>query len=409
MWQWMKRWADWLRAEFQLRARGRRGGCSIAISYEELGQTCTGLPVPWSADSVVVEVVLALPAFACRKKDLFLQFPHCEPIPAESVRPDTSRRQRIVFRFRTPFWSQSGEVRWKSHRLVQVALPVLSAETFLKDLAISSASVAVRLGGQVVPARQFAPDDRSGLVASAVIHSPLGLAPLTALAPRVVFCNERTGRRHEAPITLTAEQRNAKETIVLAACPVRVRRPGKWTVAWRIGRRELAIQTVEAIAPRRFEESIRIADARFAADVKGCAIKVTCEPPPISSVERLGPCFLIASADPGAAGVCRLAIVPIVPGAPNAAPAIECKVLVSDVPAVFAPVLFAAADLVHVSGFELRLYGRILGTASLSLIPQAPLTSEGGFKPPPDFTWTAAAEEELLNRLGRLGGDCEGG
>jgi len=54
-------------------------------------------------------------------------------------------------------------------------------------------------------------------------------------------------------------------------------------------------------------------------------------------------------------------------------------------------------------GFELRLNDRVLGTASLSPVPPATLTAEGGFKPPPGFTWTAAAEEELMNRLGRLG------
>ena len=51
----------------------------------------------------------------------------------------------------------------------------------------------------------------------------------------------------------------------------------------------------------------------------------------------------------------------------------------------------------------LRLNGRVLGTVSLSPVPPATLTAEGGFKPPPDFTWTAAAEDELQERLGRLG------
>ncbi len=81
----------------------------------------------------------------------------------------------------------------------------------------------------------------------------------------------------------------------------------------------------------------------------------------------------------------------------------EQDVLITDAPTVFAPGLLESAELVRVGGFELRLNGRILGTASLSPVPPATLTSEGGFKPPPDFTWTAAAEDELLDRLGRLG------
>jgi hypothetical protein len=77
---------------------------------------------------------------------------------------------------------------------------------------------------------------------------------------------------------------------------------------------------------------------------------------------------------------------------------------VTDAPTVFAPGLVDSADLVRVSGFELRSNGRVLGVAALSPVPPATLTAEGGFKPPRDFAWTPAAEDELQERLGRLGG-----
>jgi hypothetical protein len=35
-------------------------------------------------------------------------------------------------------------------------------------------------------------------------------------------------------------------------------------------------------------------------------------------------------------------------------------------------------------------------------VPTAGFTSEGGFKPPPDFAWTPAAEDELTDRLTKL-------
>jgi hypothetical protein len=78
-------------------------------------------------------------------------------------------------------------------------------------------------------------------------------------------------------------------------------------------------------------------------------------------------------------------------------------VLITDAPTAFAPALYSTADLSRAGGFELRLYKRVLGTISLSPVPPATITSEGGFKPPPNFTWTVTAEEELLDRLGRLG------
>jgi len=39
---------------------------------------------------------------------------------------------------------------------------------------------------------------------------------------------------------------------------------------------------------------------------------------------------------------------------------------------------------------------------SLSPAPAATFTNEGGFKAPQDFTWSAAAEEEMTERLNRL-------
>ena len=43
-----------------------------------------------------------------------------------------------------------------------------------------------------------------------------------------------------------------------------------------------------------------------------------------------------------------------------------------------------------------------LGVVSLCPAPTANFNSEGGFKPPHDFTWSAAAEEEMTERLNRL-------
>jgi hypothetical protein len=82
----------------------------------------------------------------------------------------------------------------------------------------------------------------------------------------------------------------------------------------------------------------------------------------------------------------------------------EHDVLVTDGPAVFAPGILEPADLTRVTGFELRHKGKVLGVASLSPVPTAALNAEGGFKPPPDFTWSNAAEDELSERLGRLMG-----
>jgi hypothetical protein len=399
----MKRWADWVRNDLVPLARTRRGGYAVHIRYDAAGRSHHELPVPWSADAVTVEIQLYLPSPARRKADFSLRFPNAEPIPAEAVRPDTHDRYRVAFRLPTPRATISGELLWKSRVVAPVTVPVLTADAFLNGLSIATPTLAVRLGGQVVPARLFVPDGCRGLLASAVLRAPHRLAPVADLGLTVVFRSERTGRSFDVPVPLTAEQRGATSALVTAACPRRSRRPGAWSVSWRVGGRELAARRVEAIAARRFEDSVRVADARFAVADKTGAVRVVRQPPAAGTVERVGPCFLIASGESGAVGLCRLTVYAVALGEPNPAQLMNQEVVVTDAPSIFAPGLLAAADLARVGGFELRLNGRVLGTASLSPVPPATLTAEGGFKPPPDFTWTAAAEEELQERLGRLG------
>ena len=73
-----------------------------------------------------------------------------------------------------------------------------------------------------------------------------------------------------------------------------------------------------------------------------------------------------------------------------------------------APGTLDVTDLAQVSGFEVSIKGQ-LGHLSLCPAPTAAFTSEGGFKPPHEFTWTAAAEEEMTDRLNRLlEGKCKG-
>jgi hypothetical protein len=91
-----------------------------------------------------------------------------------------------------------------------------------------------------------------------------------------------------------------------------------------------------------------------------------------------------------------------VPGAVQPPLLLEQEVLITDGPTMVAPGTLDAADLHQVSGFELSVRGRALGVLSLCPAPAASFTGEGGFKPPHEFTWSAAAEEEMTERLNRL-------
>jgi hypothetical protein len=403
MWRWAKRWVDWVRNDLVPLARVRQGGHAVHVRYEAVGRSHTEMPVPWSADAVVVEVVLRLPHAARRKTDFTLRFPGLTPIAAESVRPDANDRHRVTFRFPVPPVTVVGEFQWKQRPVAAVGVVVLTAETFLGGLTAGAPTLAARLGAQAVAARAFVAGGCRGLVASAVLRSPYRLGPVADLGLVVEFRNETTGRAFPVSVPLTAEQGTALEALVTAACPKVPRRPGWWSVAWRAGDRVLAAARVEVIAARRFEDAVRALDARFAVAGKDGVVRVLRNPPAAGAFERVGPCFLVVGGEPGAAALCRLEVFAVAPGGAHPTQLLEREVLVTDAPTVFAPGLLEAADLTRVGAFELRLNGCALGTASLSPVPPATLTAEGGFKPPPDFTWTAAAEEELQDRLGRLG------
>jgi hypothetical protein len=160
-------------------------------------------------------------------------------------------------------------------------------------------------------------------------------------------------------------------------------------------------QRVRAIALRQFERSLRLADTRFVVQSKdGVGLKR--QVPVLTGSERVGPCFLICSREPGMAGLCHLQVSAQVPGSKPSPLLVEQDVLISDGPTMFAPGTVPAESLGDVSAFELRLKRTVLGAVSLSPSPTAAFNAEGGFKAPDDFLWSAAAEEELTDRLGKL-------
>jgi hypothetical protein len=403
MWPWIKHWLDWVRSDVLPLTRIRPHGVAVHARYEKAGLTLYDLPVPWNADAVVVEVQLRLPHAARRKTDFSLRLPGHEPIPAEALRPEVEDRHRLFFRFPVPPRSTTGELLWNHRFLSAVTIPVLTADEFRAGLRVTLPTVSVRLGTQTVAAQTFVASQCKGLLASCVLKNPTPLAPVADLGLKVVFRSDRTGISQEIPVVLSSSQLASREAVVTAALPRIPRRVGAWSVSWKAGDRELATQQVQGIPTKRFEGSLRISDTRFViADKAG--MRVTKQPPPVAELSRLGPCFLVASSEPGMAGVCQLQVHAAIAGGSQSTLLLEQEILVTDGPTVFAPGMLDAADLTRATGFELRHKGRVLGIASLSPVPAATLNSEGGFKPPPEFVWSNVAEDELTDRLSRLMG-----
>jgi hypothetical protein len=160
---------------------------------------------------------------------------------------------------------------------------------------------------------------------------------------------------------------------------------------------------LRAVTPQAFRRSLRICDTRFGLVTNDGQFRVVRQMP-TDGVAKAGPCFIVASREPGMAGVAEFEIGVQVPGVDRSPTVLEQSVLITDGPTPVAPGLIPMSELKHASAFELRVKGRVLGVLPLSPVPSATFTAEGGYKAPPEFAWSAAAEDELSERLARLMG-----
>jgi hypothetical protein len=403
MWPWIKRWRDWAMTDLWRTPRSGLQPQALHHSYEKAGLTLDDQPIPWNAEAVVVEARLRLPASGRRKADFSLRVPEREAVPAESLRRDEADDHcRLFFRLPTPAQSTTAELLWRNHALGKVALPVIGRDEFVQRLCLDMPTLAVCLGDQSVACQTFVATQCRGLIATAVLGSATSLAPVADLGLQVEFRCERGGPVQRVPVELTSSQLRGRQALVTVAPRRFPRRIGTWLATWLLDDRVLATQRIRAISKSAFVRSLRISETRFVVQSAKGEVTLARHPPALQGVARVGPCFLVSSREQGMAGVCRLQAHVQVAGAVQPPLLLEQEVLITDGPFPFAPGTLDVADLERVSGFELRLKTRSLGALPLAPAPTATFSSEGSFKAPTDFTWSAAAEDQLNDRLARL-------
>lgn len=404
MWHWIKHWRGWA-AMRDLLPMHRNCPHTRALSCraEKAGQILADQPIPWNAEAVLVEVLLRLPPATRRKADFTLRLAGQEPLAAEALRREESdEHHRLVFRFPPPPHTTDAEIYWRHHLLGRLTLPLLTADEFVQNLRLTAPTLFVRLGEQCVACQTFVATQCRGLIASAVLRSATSLAPLVDLGLHVEFRSERDGSVLDLPVPLSGSQLAGREALVTVVPRKIPRRMGAWSATWMLGDRPLAVQRVRGVSQRTFQRSLHVADTRFLVVTEKEGVSVRRQMPPLAELRRAGPCFFVASREPGMAGLCTLQVQAQVPGSIRPPTILEQEVLITDGPTLFAPGSLDADDLAQVSTFELRLKGEVLGVASLCPVPTATFNSEGGFRPPTDFAWSTAADEELAERLSRL-------
>lgn len=400
----IRRWLDWAMTELLPPSRPRTGGQSVYLRYEKAGQSLYAATIPWNAESVGVEVLLKVHASSRHRSDFLLRVPGQLPIAAEQIRQDTvdARLHRLTFRLATPSQSVMADLTWKHKLLTTISIPVLAEAQFLTDLQFTHATTAVRIRDTVVPAQTFISSQCKSLLTSVVLRSPAGLAPLADLGIAVVFESVRTGQKQTVPVPLTSAQFVNQAVLLTAVAPTTPRTAGEYTITWTISGRPALTQRVTAITQRRFLQSLRVLESRFVVAEAGGVMRTLRQPPAIVEVGRLGPCFILASRETGAAAVLDLDVDTQISGSARNDTVLRQNILITDGPTIFAPGLLEPAELESVIGFELRYKSYLLGTLSFRPVPSATINAEGAFKPASDFTWSSSAEEELSNRLSKL-------
>lgn len=399
----MKPSLGWLMNDLIPAVRGRPGSTAVHVRYESAGLVLHDLPVPATAEAIVIEARLRLPPATRQKADYSLRIPGQEPLAPEGLRKDDAdpQRYRLTFRLPVPMYSVRAELLWRNKLLAEVAIPVLACDDFLTRLNASHATATVQVADRSVAAQTFVAAQCRGFTTALVLKSPTALVPLASLGVRVVFRSERTAGEQVVPVPLTSSQLSSKEVLLTASPPKLPRKSGQYSATWYAGHRELAVLRVRAVTGKEFLQSLRLSDTRFAvADKAGAVRFVRHAPPPGPDAARIGPCFVVCSNRPGMAGWIALKAVGQPPGEPPLE--LDGSILVTDGPTVFAPGMFDIALAAHLNGFDLRTKTHTLGTLSLHPVPTAAFTAEGGYKSPPEFAWTPTAEDELAERLAKL-------
>jgi hypothetical protein len=171
---------------------------------------------------------------------------------------------------------------------------------------------------------------------------------------------------------------------------------------WKIGDETLATQRIKAITKSQFWKSLRVSDTRLVLQTTRGEVRLARQKPPLDGIARVGPCFLVSSSEVGMAGLCPLVICGHVTDGMQAPVMLEQELLVTDGPAPFLPGTLTVKEIEHATAFELRVGKVSLGCLPLTPAPVAAFDAEGGFKAPPIYAWSGAAEDQLQEKLQKL-------
>lgn len=387
-----------------------RGGASgLHVRHEKAGLILDALPIPWNADAVIVEANVRLPSSSVYAKEQFtLQFSDNAPTAwAEVLMPSAkSGPLRVFFRIPAPAKTCSAQFFWREHQLGQVELPIASAADFVQGFSLEMVNLQVTIGERTVSCRSFLAAQVKTLFASAVLRAPQPLAAALDLDLAVDVRRADAQLLGRVTVSLTGEQRRQRQALATVVLP-KPRAVGTYEASWHVGTRCLHRQPFEVISKKTLAHSLRISATRFVVTRSdGTRQNLRALPARdgkllLEGIAEVAPVFFVCSSEPGMAGLAPFTLR-VLTGDLLSTVGIDESVLVTDGPT---PVILGAVSaeaLGRTKYFSLASGAKALGNLALLPAPATDFTGEGGFVPADDFVWTAAAEEQLNERLGKL-------
>lgn len=398
-------WNASLKKRLSWVARRLRGPSvrTLRFGYEKAGLQVAGEPVPWNAETVWVEATVQVPAGRVwGKEDFHLHVPDHPPlIPTLVAAADAKQSVRVVFRMPPPGRAVSVGLYAKGGLLDEVALPFLSPEEFLHGLRLESPVVCACLGSYSVACRAVVEGQCRGYSAGAVLASRTSLLPILDMPVRVDFTDVVTSSTQSVTVPLTGAALVGQRAVLSVIPPRRPLWFGRSAIRWSVAGRPLGEAELRVISPEAFRRSLYVVESRCLPGGKRSAGEAVPRGPAKGEGPGLRPCFLVASREPGVAGLAPLEIRARFRNSASRPVLLHGDVLVTDGPS---PCLLDRTfdDEQPVAAFELFSEGELLGVHMVSPAPAATFTTEGGFQGPEEYTWTRHTEEELMGRLQKL-------
>ena len=381
----------------------------LHVRYEKAGLILDALPVPASADAVIVEASIKIAAkVKLDKCDFVLNIVgESTPFLAEVIARDKGKTfARIFFRIPTPTREAKVSMRWREHSLGDIAIPIQPAGDFLRGCSLRHACLHAKVKDTTVACRTIVQGQCQSLSASAVIVGPGSLASLADYEFHLQSDLPGIGF-HGIPIGLTRAQLGGKETLLTVPLP-KPKRMGEYFVSWRLDTHRLHEDRLRVVSKKIFLRSLRISATRFVVKLESGEMRrlrwlpIRDGEPNLDGIAEAAPCFFISSGERAIAGWTPLTLG-IVDAHGTATPNARSEDLViTDGATPFMPITVTKRELQSIQHFTLATELGVIGTLPLVPAPTAQFNAEGGFAGNQEFLWTAAADEQLNEKLDQL-------